>query len=203
MKKNPCAQNKKMASQVNFDAISFSAFAAAKGVKTAQAALNGAPVEFLLSDSEFYAAPFGASSFGGDIGVTRLTLELDITNSPVLAVLQAAETSIIRKAYADGIFEGMSLEEVEKQYHSCITYTEKYQSYRVRTKIQTAGFYACRFFLAPEKTKVTFDDLNLRGSTVRPHIRFKGLWRQGGQWGLQLEVINLLVQPTSEAPDPF
>ena len=58
-------------------------------------------------------------------------------------------------------------------------------------------------FLAPDKSKVAYEDLNLRMSTVRPHIRFKGLWKQGGQWGLQLEVLNLLVQPTSDAPDPF
>ena len=192
-----------LANQINFDAISFSAFAAAKGVKTAQCALSGGPVDFLLSNSEFFAAPFGASAFNGAEGQTRLTLEVDITNSPVLGVLQAAETSIIRKAFADGIFEGKSLEDVQKQYHSCICYSEKYQSYRVRTKIQTAGFYACRFFLSPDKTKVSFDDLNLRMSTLRPHIRFKGLWSQGGQWGLQFEVINLLVQPKSEAPDPF
>ena len=192
-----------LATQINFDAISFSPFAAAKGVKTAQASLGGAPVEFLLSDSEYYAAPFGASSFGGADGVTRLTLEMDVTRSPVLAVLHAAETSIMRKAFADGIFENTSFEDVEKQYHSCITYSEKYQSYRVRTKIQTAGFYACRFFQAPEKNKVAYDDVNLRASTVRPHIRFKSLWKQGGSWGLQLEVINLLVQPTTEAPDPF
>ena len=146
---------------------------------------------------------FGASAFGGAEGQTRLTLELDVSNSPVISVLRAAETNIKCKAYADGIFDGCSLEDVEKQFHSCITYSEKYQSYRVRTKIQTAGFYACRFFLAPEKTKVAYDDLNLRASTVRPHIRFKSLWKQGGSWGLQLEVINLLVQPTTEAPDPF
>ena len=150
-----------------------------------------------------FPAPFGASAFGNAYGQTRLTLELDITNSPVLGVLQAAETSIIRKAYADGIFEGMSLEDVQKSFHSCIAYSEKYQSYRVRTKIQTAGFYACRFFLSPDKNKVSFDDLNLRMSTMRPHIRFKGLWKQGGAWGLQLEVINLLVQPKAETPDPF
>ena len=95
--------------------ISFSAFAAAKGVKTAQCALSNAPVEFLLSQSEFYAAPFGASAFGNDGTQTRLTLELDVTNSSVLAVLHAAEESIVRKAYSDGIFEGCSLEDVSRR----------------------------------------------------------------------------------------
>ena len=58
-------------------------------------------------------------------------------------------------------------------------------------------------FLAPEKTRVQYDDLDLRHATVRPHICFKGLWKQGGQWGLQFEVLNLLVQPASDAPIPF
>ena len=188
--------------QVDFSAIAFSPFVATKGVKTSQATLNGAPVEFLLSDNEWYPAPFGASAFN-DEKATRLTLELDISKSPVLEVLGLAEAAILKKAHGMGIFENQSLDDVTKTFKSSVAYSEKYTAFRWRTKLNTVGVKPCRFFLAPDKIKVPYDDLDLRHATVRPHICFKGLWKQAGQWGLQFEVLNLLVQPASDAPNPF
>ena len=92
------------ASQVSFSDIAFRAFASAKGVKTSPATLRGAPVEFLLSHEEFFPCPFGASAYMQP-DATRLNLEVDITNSPLLPLLQAAEQAIIQKAYADGILK--------------------------------------------------------------------------------------------------
>ena len=86
---------------------------------------------------------------------TRLNLEVDITNSPLLPLLQAAEQAIIQKAYADGIFEG-TLEDTAKQFHSSIAFSEKYASYRLRAKINVAGLKQCRFFLVPEKPSRLF-----------------------------------------------
>ena len=188
--------------QVDFSAIAFSPFVATKGVKTSQATLNGAPVEILLSDIEWYPAPFGASAFN-DEKATRLTLELDISKSPVLEVLGLAEAAIIKKAHGMGIFENQSLDDVTKTFKSSVAYSDKYTAFRWRTKLNTVGVKPCRFFLAPDKIKVPYDDLDLRHATVRPHVLFKGLWKQGGQWGLQFEVLNLLVQPASDAPIPF
>ena len=102
-------------SQVDFSAIAFSPFVATKGVKTSQAILNGAPVEFLL-DEEFHPAPFGASAFN-DPQATRLTLEVDITQSPILEAINLAEQAIIKKAHAMGIFEG-SFEDAVKSFKS-------------------------------------------------------------------------------------
>ena len=112
-------------SQVDFSAIAFSPFVATKGVKTSQATLNGAPVEFLLSDNEWYPAPFGASAFNDD-KATRLTLELDISKSPVLEVLGLAEAAIIKKAHGMGIFENQSLDDVTKTFKSSVSFSEKY-----------------------------------------------------------------------------
>ena len=100
-------------------------------MKTSQATLNGAPVEFLLSNEEWYPAPFGASAFN-DEKATRLTLELDVSKSPVLEVLGLAEQAIIKKAHAAGIFEG-SLEDATKTFQSSISYSEKYTAFRWRT----------------------------------------------------------------------
>ena len=168
--------------QVNFSEVAFAAFAATKGVKTSSAILNGAPVEFLLSNDEYFACPFGASAYMAP-EATRLNLELDVTNSPVLACLQQAEQAIIKKAHSDGIFD-CSFEDAVKTFKSSLVFSEKYSAYRLRTKLNTVGGKSCRFFLAPEKNKVEYRDVDLRNSTVRPHICFKGLWKQGGQWGV-------------------
>ena len=112
-----CLKEKRQLSQVDFSAIAFSPFVATKGVKTSQAILNGAPVEFLL-DEEFHPAPFGASAFN-DPQATRLTLELDISQSPVLEAINLAEQAIIKKAHAMGISEG-SVEDVVKACKSSI-----------------------------------------------------------------------------------
>ena len=82
--------------QVNFSEVAFAAFAATKGVKTSSAVYNGAPVEFLLSNDEYFACPFGASAYMAP-EATRLNLELDVTNSPVLSCLQQAEQAIIKR----------------------------------------------------------------------------------------------------------
>ena len=114
-----CLKKKIQLSQVDFSAIAFSPFVATKGVKTSQAILNGAPVEFLL-DEEFHPAPFGASAFN-DPQATRLTLELDITQSPVLEAINLAEQAINKKAHAMGIFEG-SFEDVAKSFKSSVSF---------------------------------------------------------------------------------
>ena len=59
------------------------------------------------------------------------------------------------------------------------------------------------FFEHPSKEQKPYEAFELRESKMRPHIQFKGLWRQGNQWGLQFEVLNLLVTPTEAAPNPF
>ena len=149
--------------QVDFSAIAFSPFVATKGVKTSQATLNGAPVEFLLSNDEWFPAPFGASAFN-DEKATRLTLELDVSRSPVLEVLGLAEQAIITKAHASGIFENQSLEDVTKTFKSSVAYSEKYTAFRWRTKLNTVGFKPCRFSLLLTRpvystTTLTYDNL--------------------------------------------
>ena len=189
------------ASKVSFADISFRAFQQTKGVKTSAASWRGAPVEFLLSAEDFFHAPFGCSAYEKP-EATRLNLEVEITNSPLLQILQEAEQAIMKKAHADGVLEG-TFEDAVKNFKSSICFSEKYSQYRFRSKINIAGLRACRVFEAPEKKRVEYKDVELRGAAVRPHICLKGLWKQGSQWGIQYECLNLLVRPPSEAPNPF
>ena len=71
--------------QINFSEVVFSALQTNKGVKTANATLKGGPCEFLLHPTEWFSAPFGASTLDKDPEATRLTMELDVTSSDATA----------------------------------------------------------------------------------------------------------------------
>ena len=130
---------------VDFSAVAFSALQTNKGVKTANATLRGGPCEFLLHPTEWFSAPFGASTFDKDPQATRLTMELDVTSSEILPLLQQMDQWVVRAVGDSGIFEGMSKEDVARTYHSCLQTSEKYSTIRLRTKLNTAGLQSCKF----------------------------------------------------------
>ena len=189
--------------QVDFSAIAFSALQTNKGVKTANASYRGGLREFLLHPTDWFQAPFGASTFDKDPAATRLTMELDVTSSEVLQLLQQLDQWAVRAVGDSGLFEGMSKEDVARTYHSCLQTSEKYPNIRLRTKLNTAGMNSCKFFKAPENHPIEFKELYLRASALRPVIQLKGLWKQSGQWGLSLECRKVLVNPTGTATWDF
>ena len=153
---------------------------------------NGAPCEFLLSADEWFAAPFGASAYQ-DPNATRLTLELDVTNKAVQPLLQAVDRWAVQYVIDQQLFGDMSAEDIAKQYHPCLQFSEKYQSHRLRTKINTAGMNSCKFFRHPDKDAASCASLDLRQSILQPVIHLKGIWKQSSQWGLSLDVIKALI----------
>ena len=62
-----------------------------KGCKTSSANYNGAPCKFILSGSEWFATPFGCSTYDKDPAATRLTCEIDVTGKDVLSLLQGMD----------------------------------------------------------------------------------------------------------------
>ena len=189
-------------SQVDISRISLAAFASSKGVKTSACTIGGAPVEFLLHGSDWFSAPFGASAYQ-DPKATRLTMELDVTKSDVLPLLQRLEQHLIQEAFASGIFENESQEEIAKKFHSPLSFSDKYSSMRLRTKLNTQGMKSCKFYESPSRTQKPFEAFDLRESVVRPFMALRGLWKQGGQWGLQYEVLSLFIEKGAVAPCPF
>ena len=190
-------------SQVDFSAVAFSAVQANKGVKTASASLAGGPCEFLLHPTEWFTAPFGASTFDKDPQATRLTCELDVSSSSILPLLQTLDRWAVQTVADNGLFEGVSTEDVARMYHSCLQTSEKYNSIRLRTKLNTQGLHSCKWFKAPENSPIPFDELDLRASNLRPVVQLKGLWKQSGQWGLSLELKKVLVDPAGTATWDF
>ena len=114
-------------------------------MKTANASLRGGPCEFLLHPTEWFSAPFGASTFDKDPQATRLTMELDVTPSEILPLLQQMDQWVVRAVADSGIFEGMSKEDVARTYHSCLQTSEDYSTIRLHTKLNTAGLQAGKF----------------------------------------------------------
>ena len=178
--------------QVDFSAVAFSALQTNKGVKTANATLRGGPCEFLLHPTEWFTAPFGASTFDKDPQATRLTMELDVTNSSILTLLQQMDQWAVQAVASSGLFENMSKEDVARTYHPCLSTSEKYSTIRLRTKLNTAGLHSCKWFKAPENSPIQFTELDLRTCQIRPVIQLKGIWKQSGQWGLSLECRKVL-----------
>ena len=69
----------------------------------------------------------------------------------------------------------------------------KYNSHRLRAKVNISGINSCKWCKHPEREAVTYASLDLRQSVVQPAIHFKGIWKQASQWGLSLDVIKALV----------
>ena len=109
--------------QVDFSTLQLSQLQAGKGCKTASASYNGAPCKFLLSADEWFAAPFGASAYQ-DPQATRLTMELDVTGKAVQPLLQAVDRWVVQYVIEHGLFGDMSAEDIAKQYHPCLQFSE-------------------------------------------------------------------------------
>ena len=178
--------------QVDFSKLQLSQLQTGKGVKTAAASYNGASCKFLLSSSEWFAAPFGASAYQ-DPQATRLTMELDVTDKAVQPLLQAVDRWVVKFVIVNKLFGDMSAEDIAKQYHPCLQFSEKYNSHRVRTKINTEGLNSCKWFRHPDKDSASFASLDLRQSILQPVIHLKGIWKQSNQWGMSLDTIKALV----------
>ena len=179
--------------QVDFSAISLSQLQQGKGCKTSSANYNGAPCKFLLSGSEWFATPFGCSTYDKDPAATRLTCEIDVTGKDVLPLLQGLDRWVVEHVIQNNVFENMTREEVAKQYHPCVQFSEKYSAHRLRTKVNISGMTQCRWFRHPEKEPAAYDSLNLRASVIQPVIHLKGIWKQNAQWGVSLDMVKALV----------
>ena len=125
-------------SQLAIPEVVLSPVVSKNGVKTGQCSYRGGKCEFLLSKDEWLRSPFGATSYK-DESLTRLTFEVDVTNSATLEKLQELDAWAIEYAIANGIFEGMRPEQIREQYNSILHTNEKYNSIRLRTKLNSTA----------------------------------------------------------------
>ena len=100
---------------------------------------------------------------------------------------------MVQHVTVTGLFGDMSAEDIAKQYHSCLQFSDKYNSHRLRTKVNIASMNSCKWFKHPEREAIPYTSVDLRQSVVQPVIHLKGIWKQASQWGLSLDVIKALV----------
>ena len=112
-------------SQVEFSDIAFSALQTNKGVKTANASYRGGVCDWLLHPTDWFQAPFGASTFDKDPGATRLTMELDVTDKAVQPLIQGLDRWAVQFVTDHQLFGDMSAEDIAKQYHPGLQLSEK------------------------------------------------------------------------------
>ena len=188
--------------QVDFSKLQLSQLQTGKGVKTAACSYNGAPCKFLLSSDEWFAVPFGASAYQ-DPQATRLTMELDVTDKAVQPLLQAVDRWAVKFVTENKLFGDMSAEDIAKQYHPCLQFSEKYNSHRVRTKVNTEGLNSCKWFRHPEKDSASFASLDLRQSILQPVIHLKASGSKATSGACRWIQLRLWSMPTDRTPGSF
>ena len=169
-------------------------------------AYNGAPCEFMLSNEDWFQAPFGAADFKKNVDATRLSVEFLVSSSPILPTLQQLDKTILQAAIKQKIFPSMSDAEVASSYHSLLAQAPKYNQVRLRTKMNLKGlFHVCRFWKSPERSRLNPEAVVpfLSEKNLRPHCRLQTLWNENGKWGVTLELLNLLVHSPDDGACPF
>ena len=66
------------------------------------------------------------------VAATRLTCEIDVTGKDVLPLLQGLDRWVVEHVIQNNLFENMTREDVAKQYHPCLQFSEKYNALRTR-----------------------------------------------------------------------
>ena len=75
-------------------------------------------------------------------------MELDVTQSSILPLLQQMDRWAVQAVADSGLFGGVSKEDVARVYHPCLQTSDKNSTIRLRTKVNTAGLHSCKWFKA-------------------------------------------------------
>ena len=116
--------------------------------------------------------------------------------------MQALDEAIVVAALRQNIFPSKTEEEIRASYHSLVVSVAKYNQLRFRTKYNTRGFSACKFWKFPERTRLNPED-DLKSVFLRPHVQLKALWQENEKWGLSVDCLKILVKNAEDAVCPF
>ena len=116
--------------------------------------------------------------------------------------MQALDEAIVAAALRQNLFPSKTEEEIRASYHSLIVSAAKYNQLRFRTKYNTRGLPACKFWKFPERTRLNPED-DLKSVFLRPHVQLKALWQENEKWGMSVACLNILVKSAEDAVCPF
>jgi hypothetical protein len=168
----------------------------AKGAKTCQLTDGGRPKTH--SSGKTCNIPFGPSNFDKDPLATRQNLELrippeleayfDSVDKWMLEYLLANSERIFKKQ--------LTASQVQDSYNPTLKRQGDYPPL-LRTKIDSTGRRACRFWDAEQKKREAPEEW--RGSEVKAMFHLSHLWIMGTSCGLVVNTTDLLVQEVSTA----
>ena len=186
-----------------FDELTVQPFVSGRGPKIATI-VDGTGHKFVFTlGDHVLTSPFGAGTFDRNPNATRLTLELSVP-SAMLSALQLLDAWVVAHcvAHKAELFPDWTDVEVASNYHSFLQYSDKYQTWRMRTKFSTVGLSACRFW-NNEKQALKYEEVDTKTAGLRPWVQVSGLWWQGRQYGLTLNIVDLRVNATEAAVAPW
>ena len=143
-------------------------------------------------------SPFDPSSLNGGARKT-LTLRLPKVWDQPFGEMEAA---LIKEAATKSqtLFdETLSEEQLQERYKPIGKKTGEYPR-QIRTKLNTDGFYACRYWDSERKRAEPPE--NHTGLVFNAVVRLRALWVSSEAWGLVCDAtdLQLLEAPTAECP---
>ena len=72
----------------------------------------------------------------------------------------------------------------------------------MRTKFSTVGLRACRVW-NNEKQALKYEEVDTKADGLRPWVQVSGLWWQGRQYGLTLNIVDLRVDAAEAVAAPW
>jgi hypothetical protein len=166
----------------------------AKGAKTCQLTSEGQAVNHAAA--AFCSTPFGPSNFDKDPLATRLNLELRVAPTLEAWFTQVDEFMIgYLLAHSERIFKKqLTIEQVRESYHPALKRQGDYPPL-LRTKLNTTGRGACRFWTADQQKREAPEDW--RSAEMRPVLHLSHLWIMGRECGLVINATDILVREGS------
>jgi hypothetical protein len=168
----------------------------AKGAKTCQLQSENGKVQ--QSADDFCTAPFGPNNFDKDPLATRQNLELRVTPQLEAWFTQFDEWMVsYLLEHSERIFKKqLTMEQVRESYSPCLKRQGDYPPL-LRTKINSTGRQACRYWTVDQKKREAPEDWRM--SEVRPMLHLSHLWIMGRQCGIVINTTDLLVRESSTA----
>ncbi len=171
-----------------------------KGAKSALLTCKTGPVTFVASKA--CESPFGATNFDRDVTAVRQNLELRLTkeledyfsefDTWAVGYLAANSERLFKKQLTEA--------QIKESYHSPVKHSEKYDPL-LRTKINTSGNYATRFWDAEGKALAY--PACLKGVRLIPRLHVSHLWIMGSSCGFALNVTDLRLEEVPVVECPF
>ena len=167
------------------------------GALSTSAKAKAAPVTFdgkiltcaLATPTTPLTSPFQLGSF--EAGATRVNLCLQVPQELAnwARGIEGLAKEAVQRESCRLLARHLSAEAVELAFTSCV---KTGASETLRVKVNLEGTERPCLVWAPDGTQRAMPD-DIRNTNLTPDIEVKGLWINGGRFGLIFECINLLV----------